>query len=75
MSKGFTVKEFNTDVVWRDIHGRDWKPRELEKSHLANIIYHLMQYPTKFERVTFEAMIAEAARRGLTQEYLAPDST
>lgn len=58
------------EVVWRDAEGRDWKPRELKDSHLANIIYHITEYSAKYSIATFEAMVGEADRRGFTQEYI-----
>lgn len=60
-----------TEIVWRDGSGRDWKPHELEKSHLANIIYHITNLSGKYSRAMFEAMVVEAVRRGITDDYLA----
>lgn len=57
------------EVTWRDMHGRDLKPRDLEDSHLANIIHHIMQKPG-YSKEMFEAMVREADIRGLSQEYI-----
>lgn len=60
-----------TEIVWRDGSGRDWRPHELEKSHLANIIYHITTLPGSYSKTMFEAMVVEADSRGMTDEYLA----
>ena len=57
------------EVTWQDMHGRRLKPRDLEDSHLANIIHHIMQKPG-YSIEMFEAMVREADRRGLSQEYI-----
>ncbi len=60
-----------TEILWRDGSGRDWRPHELEKSHLANIIYHITNAPGNYSTSMFDGMVVEAGKRGMTDEYLA----
>lgn len=57
-------------ILWRDQYRRSWKIRELEDSHLCNIIVFLREYHARDEygERVLEAMIDEADRRGLTNE-------
>lgn len=61
---------YDRDSIWHSYDGRRTKIRDLEDTHLANIILHITKMPKPGDDMLMPVLKEEAKIRGLTDAFL-----